>query len=302
MRLHRLVLSLVLTAFATVVTAVRATAQGTPPSARDTSRTPNLRPTPDGEQMLLTLRDGSRLLGRITAVTSDSITVVSSVGTATLARAAVAGVERVRSTTIHDGELWPENPSRTRLFFAPTGRMLRQGELYFSDVYIVFPSLQGGITDRFSIGGGVSVVPGVALDQQLLYATPKVGLYASANVNVAAGVLVATAKDLTDESPLGMAYGVSTFGPEDASVSVGAGFGFSRHSRSNALLMVGGERRVARSLSLVTENYLYAGRTNDSVLSGGLRAMSEHIAVDLAVAGSPGSGGVVPYLSFVYRW
>jgi hypothetical protein len=215
---------------------------------------------------------------------------------------ALALVLALAASSVHDGELWPENLSRTRLFFAPTGRMLRAGERYFSDVLILFPSLQAGISDRVSLGGGLSIVPGVGLDQQLFFITPKVGLYASDALNVAAGALLVTAKDLTDERPIGMAYAVSTFGPDDASVTTGVGLGFARSSHSNALLMLGGVRRVARSFSLVSENYLYAGSGTNWALSGGVRFLGEHIAVHLAAVAASGAATVFPYLSFIYEW
>ena len=282
--------------------AIPARGQDTTAAMRDTSRSMGLRVTPAGQQVLLVLRDGSRLLGRVNAVGPTEVRFASAVGETRVPRSAISAVQLVAASAVHDGELWPENPSRSRLFFAPTGRMLRAGELYLSDVLILFPSLQAGITDRVSFGGGLSIVPGIGLDQQLFYITPKVGLYASDALNIAAGALLVTAKDLTDESPIGMAYAVSTFGPEDASVTTGVGLGFSRSSHSNALLMLGGERREARSFSLVSENYLYAGSGTNWALSGGVRFLGEHIAVDLAAVVASGAQTAVPYLSFDYKW
>ena len=259
--------------------------------AQDTTSTANLQPTPDGRITQIVLADGSSLYGRVLEVTATTVRFASSFGETTIARSSIALVRQVDPAAVHEGEIWSEDPSRTRLFFAPTGRMLRTGENYFTDAYVFFPSLQAGLSDQFSLGGGMSVFPGV-------------GLLASPTVNVAVGALVAGAKVATNESPFGIGYGVATFGGQDAEVTAGAGFGFSRGgSSSAALLMVGGSTRVSRSIALVSENYLYTGSRGSALFSGGMRFMSEHIAVDIALLASSSSGAtVVPYLAFIYRW
>ncbi|MBA3670434.1 MAG: hypothetical protein H0W68_00230 [Gemmatimonadaceae bacterium] len=271
-------------------------------TSRDSVATPEVAITPAGESVVLVLRDGSQLLGRVTEVTAVTVRFVSAVGESTIPRTTIVKARRVIGSSLHGGEYWPENPSRTRLFFAPTGRMLRKGEVYLSDAYIFLPSIQGGLTDRFTMGGGFSIFPGLGIDEQLFYLTPKVGLIASPTVNVAVGALVAGARFATKESPFGVGYGVATVGGEDASVTLGAGLGFSRGSSSSlGLFMLGGERRVAKALALVTESYVVAVNGAHVLGSFGVRFLGEHIAVDLAAVGFSG-GTPFPYLSFVYKW
>jgi hypothetical protein len=180
--------------------------------------------------------------------------------------------------------------------------MLRRGEGYFADAYIFFPSLQAGVSDRFTIGGGMSIVPGISVGDQLFYLTPKVGVVASEKLNIAVGALVVGAGEL-DEGPVGLGYGVATFGGEDANATVGAGFGFSRSSTSQALLMAGGSIRTSRNIAFVSENYLYTGDGSAVLLSGGLRFMSgEKIAVDLAGFIVTDADFPIPYLSFIYKF
>ncbi len=272
-----------------------------PASAQDTTRTANLRPTLEGRLVVLSLRDGSTLVGRVLEVTPTTVRFASAVGESSVPRSAIESVRETTSAALHDGQLWPEDPSRTRLFFAPTGRMLRRGEMYFNDAYIFFPSLQGGLTDRVTLGGGATLFP-TGLDQAY-YITPKVGVYASPTVNVAVGALLAGAPGLWDESPVGIGYGVATFGGEDGSVTTGIGWGFARHATtSTALVMVGGQRRVSRSFALVTENYFVTQRNTGVGFSGGVRFIGEKLAVDLAAAGASGETVLFPYLAFIYRW
>ncbi len=295
MTTHRsLVTALLLTLSAASFTTLR---------AQDTSSTANMKATPEGRISQVVLRDGSVLNGRVVEVTATTVKFVSSIGETTIARSAIVAVRQVAQTSVHDGQVWPEDPSRTRLFFAPTGRMLRTSETYFADAYVFFPSVQVGVTNQFTIGGGMSLFPGVGLDEQIYYLTPKVGLYSSDNVNVAVGALVAGAKVISDETPAGIGYGVVTLGDENTSATVGAGFGFSRgNTSSTGVLMLGGSNRVSKSIALVSENYLTAGNGGNVLVSGGVRFMSEHIAVDLALFGGKGIDAVVPYVAFIYKW
>jgi hypothetical protein len=272
-------------------------------AAQDTSSTRNLQPTPDSQLVALTLRDGSILIGRVLEVTPGVVRFRSAAGESSVPREAIVSVRITAAGGAHGGEYWPEDPSRTRLFFAPTGRMLRKGEGYFSDAYVFFPSFQGGLSDRFTIGGGMSIIPAVGIDEQLYYLTPKVGILSGPRVNVAIGALVAGIGSLSDVGPVGIGYGVATFGGEDASVTTGAGFGFDRNSTSQALLMLGGSARVSRNIAFVSENYLYTGSGSTALFSGGIRFMGEKLAVDLA-GFTTGESEIplVPYLAFIYRF
>jgi hypothetical protein len=272
-------------------------------AAQDTASTRNLRPTPDSQLVKLTLRDGSTLVGRVVEVTPTSVLFSSAIGRTAIPRSAIRRVDAVPAASLHDGEYWPEDPSRTRLFFAPTGRMLRQGEGYFSDAYIFFPSFQGGLTDRVTLGGGASLIPGLGLGEQIFYVTPKIGIVAGRKLNVAVGALVAGAGEFFDEGPFGIGYGVATYGGEDGSVTTGAGFAFDRTSTSRAILMLGGSRRVSRNLALVSENYFVTEEHTSALISGGIRFMSERIAVDLAgFTASDTDVPIIPYVAFIYKF
>src|SRR5712675_1412718 len=48
------------------------------------------------------------------------------------------------------------DPNTSRLFFAPTGRTLPAGTAELGDVWLFFPSIGVGMTDRVSVAAGVS--------------------------------------------------------------------------------------------------------------------------------------------------
>lgn len=197
------------------------------------------------------------------------------------------------------------NPNATRLYFAPTGRMLAKGEGYFSDFYIFFPGVNVGITDRVSIGGMMSVIPFVGLDDQVYFLTPKVGLVQSKKVNIAAGALMAGWAGDTVRHTAGILYGVATRGSEDASLTAGLGYGFiDGDMGSSPFVLIGGERRVSNRVSFVTENWMLPGGEY-GLASGGIRLMGKGMAVDfglMTVLGAQSLDGVAPILGFVFKW
>jgi len=271
--------------------------------AQDTASTANLRPSGTTNIAVLTLVDGSRLQGRVLEVTPTTIRFASAMGETVLPRGAVREVRVMAASAMHDGEVWPEDPSRSRLFFAPTGRTLRKGESYFADAYIFLPSFQTGLTDNLTIGAGMSIIPFIGLEHQAYYLTPKLGVLAGPNVNVSVGALIAGQGD-TDQSPFGIVYGVGTFGGEDANVSVGGGVAYNRGTADNAaLLMVGGSTRVSRGIALVSENYFYTRASSTALLSGGIRFIGDQLSVDLAAFTVTGDQMYpIPYVAFLYRY
>ena len=256
------------------------------------------------------LRDGTALIGRIVAVGIDTIRFRSSIGETGIAVRSITRIDEAPATALRpNGEFWFPNPNATRLLFAPTGRMLPRGSGYFSDYYIILPGVAYGATDRVTIGGGVSLVPGAST--QAFWVTPKVGLYNRERVNLAAGALVIYIPDLddspgsSDQGPYGIAYGVGTWGGPDASVTAGVGYAFSNKDvSSQPVAMVGAEARLARRVAFVTENYVIPNFHEGPLLSYGLRFMGEQISLDLAfinVARDPIFPGA-PFVGFVFNF
>ena len=248
---------------------------------------------------VITMRDGSSLVGRIVSAGTDSVDFQMGIGRVSLAIKDIREIVEADSDAMHDGEYWFPNPNSTRLFFAPSGQMLKKGEGYFSDYVLVFPGFAYGVTDNLSIGGGISLIPG-ELDNQIYYFTPKVGVSLSDKVHVSTGVLVAGTREGTG----GVGYGVGTFGDGDASATVGLGWGFGGGEiQRKPLAMLGGEARVARRIALVSENYLLPDDNNTIIYSFGVRFMGEKLTTDLALVNSPSGGGIgIPYVDFVFKF
>lgn len=244
----------------------------------------------------LRLRDGSSITGRVTAVERDTIRLETAGGVHAIARTAIVSARESRPTRAPSGELWPTDPNATRLLFAPTGRMLRKGEGYFADHMLFFVSGAGGVTDRVTFGGGASVLPLENFAQNAFVVTPKFGLIASEDLNVAAGALIGIAGA---SEAFGILYGVGTVGGPDASVTAGLGYGFvGRDLADTPAILMGGNLRLSRRVSFVTENYLLPG-TEAPVISYGLRFFGETLAVDMAFVNLLGDELIFPGIPFV---
>ena len=258
------------------------------------------------EMQIVVLEDGSRLIGRILAVRDAEIEFASGeLGTLTIEVADLREVRVIPADSVRDGEYWFPNPNRTRLLFAPTGRTLRRGSGYFADHLVFLPGFVYGVTDRITVGGGMSVFPGVSFEDQAAYLSPKIGWNLSERLDVAVGALLTVFPGNRDDDypkTAGILFSVATWGSPDASITAGVGHGYEGDGLAERpMLMVGGERRVFRRIALVTENWIFPG-LEGQIVSYGVRFLGERMSVDLAAVHLLGDGDAffMPYASFVF--
>lgn len=253
----------------------------------------------------VTLVDGSTIIGRIVESSETRIVLRSEAGMRfEIERSQIRSMRPLGGRLV-DGEVWPEDANRTRLFFGPTGRSLRHGEGYIGLYELFFSFAAVGIADRLTLAGGTPIIPGGI--GEVLYFAPKVTIVNAQNFQFAAGALAFFLTDEIDEGSVGIAYGVGTWGSVDNAVSVGAGWGFALTSEASGvadepLLMLGLERRVSRGVKLLSENYYISG---GALLSGGIRLLGERFSADLGLAGlisdEDASFGL-PLLNVAYRF
>jgi len=248
--------------------------------------------------------DGSRHVGRIVSVNDETIGFETDLATIEIPRSKIVSINEVPASSFVNGQHWFRNNNATRLFFAPTGRMLRKGEGYFSDYYLILPGMAYGLTDHFTIGGGLSIIPGIDLNEQIYFITPKMGYSPTDRFHLAAGALLLKLP-VDDNKSAGIFYGVGTYGSPDLSLTAGVGFGFVDGNLSDKpMLMVGGEARISRRISLVTENWIFPG-VDDPAISYGVRFFGEKLSVDLALINTIGDEAIfpgIPYIDFVFNF
>jgi hypothetical protein len=259
-------------------------------------------------RQLIKLRDGSSVLGRITQSWGDSARVESMAGVLTLRRANVASVKLVPASSIHDGVYWADDPNATRLFFGPTGRMLKKGEGYLANHWLFFMDGYAGISDRFTLGGAMTLVPSDNfLKNNVYFISPKVAITQSENFNTAAGVWVGAAPfsdAVGSVNSFGIAYGVATWGGPDGAVTLGGGYGFAEGKMArNPMAMFGATKRLSRRISLVTENWLFPN-VEEPLVSAGIRTLGENVSWDLGLVTVLGTSSTifVPWIGAAWKF
>lgn len=257
----------------------------------------------------LLLSDGSKLVGHVTMVSADSVRIRSAASTTTVSRSAIREARAYPLAAMRNGELWPENPHATRLLFSPTAIPLRQGESYFADFWVFIVSAAHGVTDRFTLGGGMTLLPGLSLDKNLLYALPKYTVVNRPQAKLAVGGLLASVPlDSDRRKSLGLLYVVGTAGSRENNLTVGTGFGYVGGTLSKTPVMtLGGQTRVARHVALITENWFVPSEGADAgFVTYGVRLLDDKFAVDLAFGTPLDGGGVsfpgVPLLGFAVKF
>ena len=255
------------------------------------------------------LRNGSSIVGRVTEMDADTVRFAAIGGTLALPRSEIVELREIAKSAMRNGEVLPVNPNATRLFFAPTGRMLAKGEGYFNDTYLFLMSVQGGLSSRFNLGGGLSVLPLDNFADNALFITPKIGVFASPKFNLAVGALAGFVGGLMDEgedASFGVLYGVGTVGSPDASITFGTGLAYAAGQFADRpVAMLGAETRLGRRVSFVTENYLIPNNDVTAVIPYGLRFFGDKLSADLAFWNAPGQEMVfpgIPYVAFSVKF
>ena len=233
---------------------------------------------------MLYLTDGTTLVGRITEITDDDVTFATDIGSITIEKTKIREIREVPVSSMKGGVYWFPSPNYTRLFFAPTARPLQKGDGYFADYLLFFPMVAYGLTDNITIAGGMSIAPfDDFFATNLYYVAPKIGFEPTRTLALSAGLFLVKLPSFGDETlpTVGMTYGLTTVGSPNASLTGGLGFGFvDWEFSSKPFWLIGGEGRISRNYSLVTENWFVPG-LDDPIVSYGLRFIGEKLSVDL---------------------
>ncbi|MBN2201163.1 hypothetical protein JW777_04350 [bacterium] len=245
------------------------------------------------------LRDGSRIVGALTAARPDTLSIRTPGGLSIdIPDSQIESVAALPGVAAKRGRYLEKDPNGSRLLFAPTGRNLEAGQGYFADYFIFFPTVAVGVTRYFSVSGGMSIVPGAK--QQLYYFAPKLTFRPSPDLGFGAGVLIL---GIPEEEDVKLGFAVSTIGGEQRAVTFGAGIPMGEGGGGHALLLIGGEMQMSARSKFITENWIFTGGDGFAAFSGGVRFFGERLAVDLALITAKDlleSGGFpfIPWVDF----
>lgn len=275
------------------------------------------------------LGDGKIVIGKLVQQDSQSFVIeTKNLGTISIFRANAKSITFIGSEQIKNGQFFFPNPHPTRYFFGPSAIPLKKGEKYFQNAYLLSNSIQIGLTDQFSIGGGV-VIP------FLFYLTPKIGKKIAENIHIGGGLLIASSFISDLNVGLAVGYGSITLGTQEDNVTLNAGWGASKENNYDAstgisrntwgaasrpMFTLSGMTRISKKCMLLTENWFVSAKqyqydvngkingaqnTYNMIFSGGIRIMGEKNSFDIGilspiVTGNTGFG--IPYVDYVIKF
>jgi hypothetical protein len=198
----------------------------------------------------------------------------------------------------------PAEPiTSTRLFWGPTARVLAPGQVTLAGYSPIFPVVQVGVTNRFQMGGGIFPF---STEEAVFWLTPKFQLHRSVRQSVAAGTLQII---VAGEGLFGLAYVNTTreVSGGRGAFTIGAGWAYGsdddtfRFASGVPAVQIGGERRLSRSITLVTENYVVWG---GGLFSGGIRFRRGRFSLDgaLLILGAEGELVAAPAVNLAWQF
>ncbi|HEY1022838.1 MAG TPA: hypothetical protein VGE06_11030, partial [Flavisolibacter sp.] len=203
---------------------------------------------------LIRLVDKSEFVGKYVERTPDYLVFrTAAVSRLQVAFDRITSIQELQASNIKGNVYWSPNPRPTNYFFWPSAINLKKGEGYFQNNMLFLNSVHYGITNNFSIGGGLEFIS-LFSGTPILFFTPKVTFPAGKNFHAGAGVLLIT---IPEEGSGGFLYGSATAGSIEHNVSGSLGFGFAGGEFSSTpLVNISGMTRVSRKLMLMSENWV----------------------------------------------
>jgi hypothetical protein len=253
------------------------------------------------------LMDGTEFIGTILSKDSAVLEIsTSSIPKIQIYVETIKKMKTVDTKMVFKGATAIPNPNPTRYLFAPSAFNLKKGEGYYQNTYLLLNSVNYGITDHFSIGGGIELIStfstiGTGWSPIWLF-TPKVGYEVAKNVNVGAGLLVA---NMGFKGGFQLAYGLVTYGNPENNVTLAVSTGWANGTYlKNPPITLNGMFRMGRRTSFITENWIVP--SIGTLYSYGVRFFGSKISVDLGFLNNKDIMKSiligVPYVDFVVKF
>ncbi|HET8866249.1 MAG TPA: hypothetical protein VFM80_11175 [Gracilimonas sp.] len=255
-----------------------------------------------GEMYRVVTTDGNTFIGTLVSENEDEIVIkTENLGQVTIIRSNIRSIEEINENNLRDGEYWHDNPQSTRYLFSTNALGLEKGEGYYQNTWIFFNNVNFGITNNFSLGGGL--VPTFLFGNSYVpvWIMPKVSIPISReSFHIAAGGLFGGVIGESN-SGIGLAYGVATVGNRDSNFSFGLGYGYADGKWADIpLINLSGMHRMSKNTYLITENYFVtADGSTYGLISAAFRWAPENFAVDFGLIRPTDIGGEfigVPWL------
>ena len=279
----------------------------------------------------ITTKDGNTISGTLHEKNEKQISITTkNFGTVAVQRDSIKQLQVLPPTSYKNGKFFFPNPNATRYFLSPSAIPLKKGEGYFQNTYVLFNSINYGITDNISLGAGIDVITPFVKDigGPFMLLTLKAGFKVAEKFHIAGTTIFIHAPylgeaDYKNESTFLMEDASFTYGSADYNITLGASYGLNGGELMNGpSFTLSAMARVTPRFSFVTENWMFpvthyqysyltstdsvTGTSYKGFVSYGMRFMSQKIAVDLAFINN---GDIIqniaigiPYVDFVVKF
>lgn len=198
--------------------------------------------------------------GEIIRLSSDSMTISQeNIHSFSIPLGSIKSIKKIKKTL---PGTWSNDPNNTRYFFAPSAFMLKKGDGYYQNAYILSNSVSYGVSDHFTIGGGI-ILP------VIFYITPKVGFSPGDYLHLGAGI-IAGGTYLNSGIMAGIGYGLVTIGTRDYHLTMGAGYGAIYLEKAwqetrKPIFAFSGTARLNKRFSFVSENWVFQAAFEEEI-------------------------------------
>ncbi len=247
--------------------------------------------------------DGNSYRGQILA--QDSVEVLFNLerfGEQSFLKTEIKKMKPLDAEKLVGDEYWMDNPQATRYFFSPNAYGLEKGEGYYQNVWVMVNSFAVGVTDYFSIGGGVIPLFLFAGSPTPVWVTPKFSVPVSKEkFNLGGGALLGTVLG-EEDTGFGILYGISTLGSKDKNVSLGLGYGYAGGDWATApMVNLNTMIRFGPKGYFISENYFFQTEgTTALIFSFGGRHIIQNASLDygliIPIISDMGSFLALPWL------
>ncbi len=228
-------------------------------------------------------KDGNEFLGEI--IEEDPLYIklkTQKFGEVTISKSDIKSQKPVEVQQVKEGKYWFPNPQSTRYFWAPNGYGLEKGEGYYQNIWVLWNQFAVGLTNSFSVGGGIVPLFLFGGGPTPVFGTVKFSVPVTKNkFNIGAGAIAGTVLG-EENTGFGILYGLTTFGSSDKNMTFGAGAMFASGDWATApLFNLNGMFRVSNKGYVLTENYLItSGGETIVLISMGGRSIIKKAALD----------------------
>ena len=206
------------------------------------------------DTLAVTMKSGSKVVGKLLGK-SDTVLLVesSTLGKLTIRMSEVKEMRLIDKKNIsRKGDYRFPNPLGTKYFlFGPSAIVQRKDQGYFQNTYIAYNSVDFGLNDHVTVGGGVFgfVFP---------YVSAKAGVEVAGNFHMGAGGHLLVNPFFSEIGIPWAVYGALSLGNREKNASLGVvwGGGFGKRLE-RPIYSFSGQIRFGRRSAFITENYFY---------------------------------------------